>query len=91
MLLFILLIASSLILFFRCFLFLCLLGDNIDTIQKSRETLNDASKEVCLEIYVEKTKYMLLFHHHNVVQNRDIRIANRSFEMCHISDIWGQK
>jgi hypothetical protein len=29
---------------------------------------------------VEKTKYMLLCHHQNVVQNRDIKIANRSFE-----------
>jgi hypothetical protein len=30
--------------------------------------------------YVEKTKYMLLSHHQNVGQNRDIKIANRSFE-----------
>jgi hypothetical protein len=38
-----------------------LLGDNIDTIKKKAETLIDASKEVGLEISVEKTKYMLLF------------------------------
>jgi hypothetical protein len=37
-----------------------LLGDNIDTINKNTETLIDASKEVGLEINVEKTKYMLL-------------------------------
>jgi hypothetical protein len=33
-----------------------LLGDNIDTIKKNTETLIDASKEVGLEINVEKTK-----------------------------------
>jgi hypothetical protein len=34
-----------------------LLGDNTDTIKKNTETLIDASKEVGLEINVEKTKY----------------------------------
>jgi hypothetical protein len=37
-----------------------LLGDNTDTIKKNTETLIDASKEVSLEINLEKTKYMLL-------------------------------
>jgi hypothetical protein len=59
-----------------------LLGDNIrvDTINKNTETLIDASKEVGLEINIEKTKYMLLSRRRNVGQNRDIKIANRSFE-----------
>jgi hypothetical protein len=57
-----------------------LLGDNIDTIKKNMETLIDASKEVGLKINVEKTKYMLLSRHQNVGKNRDIKIANRSFE-----------
>jgi hypothetical protein len=57
-----------------------LLGDNIDAIEKNTETLIDASKEVGLEINVEKTKYMLLCRHQNAGQNRDIEIANRSFE-----------
>jgi hypothetical protein len=35
-----------------------LLGDNIDTIKKNTETLIDASKEVGLQINVEKTKYI---------------------------------
>jgi hypothetical protein len=56
------------------------MGDNIDTIKKTTETLIDASKEVGLEINVEKTKYMLLSCHQNVGQNQDIKIANRSFE-----------
>jgi hypothetical protein len=33
-----------------------LLGDNIDTIKKNSETLIDVSKDVGLEIIVEKTK-----------------------------------
>jgi hypothetical protein len=57
-----------------------LLGDNIDTIKTNTETLIDASKEVCLEINVERTKYMLLSRHQIVGQNQDIKIANRSFE-----------
>jgi hypothetical protein len=57
-----------------------LLGDNIVTIKKNTETLIGASKEVGLEINVEKTKYMLLSRHQNVGQSRDINIANRSFE-----------
>jgi hypothetical protein len=58
-----------------------LLGDNIDTIKKNTEYLIDASKEVGLEINVEKSKYMLLSHHQNVEQNRNIKIASRSFEI----------
>jgi hypothetical protein len=43
-----------------------LLRDNIDTIKKITETVIDASKEVGLEINVEKTKYMLLSRQQNV-------------------------
>jgi hypothetical protein len=44
------------------------------------ETLIGASKEVGLEINVEKTKYMLLSRRQNLGQNRDIVISNRPFE-----------
>jgi hypothetical protein len=57
-----------------------LLGDNIDTINKSTEPLIDASKQVGLEVSVEKTKYMLVSRDHNAGQNWDIKIGNRSFE-----------
>jgi hypothetical protein len=57
-----------------------LLGDNKDTIKKNTETVIDASKEVGLEISVEKTKYMLHSCHQNVGQNRDIKKAYRSLE-----------
>jgi hypothetical protein len=36
-----------------------LLGDNILTTKKNTDTLIDASREVGLEINVEKTKYIL--------------------------------
>jgi hypothetical protein len=49
-------------------------------IKKNTETLIGASKEVGLEINVEKTKFKLLSHQQNVGQNRDMKIANRSFE-----------
>jgi hypothetical protein len=57
-----------------------LMGDNIDTIKKNTETLIDVSKEIGIGINVEKTKYMLLCRHQNASRNRDIKIANRSFE-----------
>jgi hypothetical protein len=50
-----------------------LLGDNIDTINKNIENLIDASEEVALEVNIEKTKYVLLSHHQNAGQNRDIK------------------
>jgi hypothetical protein len=57
-----------------------LLGDNIDAIKINTKALIDARKEVGLEINVEKIKYKLLSHHQNAGQNRDIKIAIRSFE-----------
>jgi hypothetical protein len=66
-----------------------LLGDNIDTIKKNTEIVIDASK-VGLEINVDKSKYMLLSRHQNVSQNRDIKIANRSFENVSQLSIWGR-
>jgi hypothetical protein len=59
-----------------------LLRDNIDTIQKSAETLTDASKEVSLVVNTEKIKYtrMLLSRYQNAGQNHNIKIGNRSTE-----------
>jgi sorting nexin-29 len=57
-----------------------LLGDNIDAINKNTETLIDDSKEVGLEVNVEKTKKMLVSCYQNAEQNLDIKIGKRSFE-----------
>jgi hypothetical protein len=50
--------------------------DNIDTIKKNTGTTIEASKEVGLEINVDKTNYILISRHYNVGQNQDIKIAN---------------
>jgi hypothetical protein len=57
-----------------------LIGDDIDTMNKNTQILIDASKEVGLEVNVEKTKYMLLSRDQNAGQNREIKIGNRTFE-----------
>jgi hypothetical protein len=49
-------------------------------INRNTETLIDASKEVDIEVNIEKTKYMLVSRDQNSGQNRDIEIGNRSFE-----------
>jgi hypothetical protein len=48
-----------------------LLGDNIDTINKNTEILIDVSKEVSLEVNVEKTKYTLVSRDQSAGQNRE--------------------
>jgi hypothetical protein len=57
-----------------------IVGQNIDTIKKSTDTLLDASKEVGLEVNPEKTKYMLMSRNQKIGQKHSIKIANRSFE-----------
>jgi hypothetical protein len=51
---------------------------NIHNIKKNN--LIDASKEVGLEVNVEKTKYMLVSCDQDADQNGDTKIGNRSFE-----------
>jgi hypothetical protein len=53
-----------------------LLGDNVDSINKNTETLIGASKEVGIEVNIEKTKYMLMYRDQNADQNLDIKIGN---------------
>jgi hypothetical protein len=48
-----------------------LLEDNIDTIKKNIHNVIDASKEIDLEVYIVKIKYMLLSCHQNAGQYED--------------------
>jgi hypothetical protein len=54
--------------------------ENIDTIQKNRKALLDASKEAGLKMNPEETKYMLVSRCQKAGQRHTIKIANRSFE-----------
>jgi hypothetical protein len=57
-----------------------LLGDHKDTINKSTQTLIDASKGVGLQENVEKTNYMFVSRDQNAGHIQKIKIGNRSFE-----------
>jgi predicted HTH domain antitoxin len=57
-----------------------LLGNSINTIKENVETLLGDSRDIGLEINVEKIKYRIMPHHLNSGQNQNIRIANESFE-----------
>jgi hypothetical protein len=54
-----------------------LLKENVDTINKSTETLIDTNKEAGLEVDLEKTKYMLLSRRQSAGQNHDMKISNK--------------
>jgi hypothetical protein len=56
-----------------------ILGENIDTIHRTKESLLDASKDVGLEVNSEKIKCMLALRK-KAGQKHSIKIANRSFE-----------
>jgi hypothetical protein len=55
------------------------LGENIDTIQRNKDSVLDAGKKVGLEVNSEKTKYVLMSRNKSG-QKHNINIANRSFE-----------
>jgi hypothetical protein len=54
-----------------------------------QKILIDASKEVGLELNVEKTKYMLVSRDQNAGQNWGIKIGNRSFENVSVVQVFG--
>jgi hypothetical protein len=49
-------------------------------IRKNTEALFNTSKDIGLEVNIEKTKYMLMPHHQNVRHNYNIKIATEFFK-----------
>ena len=56
------------------------LGENLQTVRENAEIFIKASKDIGLEVYSEKTKYMITSRHQNGIQNENIVIGNLSFE-----------
>jgi sorting nexin-29 len=57
-----------------------IVGENIDTIQENTKALLYVSKEVGLEVNLEKTKYTLVSRCQKAGQRQSVQRANRSFE-----------
>ncbi|KAJ4448442.1 hypothetical protein ANN_10458 [Periplaneta americana] len=57
-----------------------MLRGNPQTIRENTDILLEASKEIGLEVNPEKTNYMIMFRHQNIIRNEKINIVNLSFE-----------
>jgi hypothetical protein len=58
-----------------------LFGDSINIMKENTEPLLQASRDVGLETYAEKTKYMIVSPHPNSGQNKNIRIVMNCLRM----------
>jgi hypothetical protein len=56
-------------------------GENIDIVKKNTDALLGASKEVGLEVYPEKIKYMLMSRNQKTGQTRNIKTAHRPLKI----------
>ena len=57
-----------------------ILGGSVHTIKENAEALIMASKEIGLEVNVDKTKYMVMSRDQNTGLSQNMRFDNRSFE-----------
>ena len=57
-----------------------MLGENLQNVRENEEIFIKASKVIGSEVNSEKTKYIIISRHQNVVQYQNIVIENLSFE-----------
>ncbi|KAJ4443833.1 hypothetical protein ANN_05620 [Periplaneta americana] len=57
-----------------------MLGENPQTIRENTGILLESSKEIGLEVNLEKRKYMIMSRDENIVRNGNIKIGNLSFQ-----------
>jgi len=57
-----------------------ILGGSLHTVRETAEPLIVTSKEIGLEVYADKCKYMAMSRDHNVGQNHSVNVDNSSFE-----------
>jgi len=57
-----------------------ILVKSLITINRNTEAMLEVSREVGLEVNLDKIKYIFMSHHQNVGQNYNLVIANKSFE-----------
>ena len=57
-----------------------ILGGSVHTIKENTEALIVASKEIGLEVNIDKTKYMVMSRDQNAGRSQNMRIDNRSFQ-----------
>jgi hypothetical protein len=65
-----------------------ILRENINTIKKKIEALTETNGKVSLEENTEKTKHMVMSRQQNVGKNKNLLIANKSFENLSSSCTW---
>jgi hypothetical protein len=67
-----------------------ILGASIHIVKENRVTLVIASKEICLDVNADKTKYVVMSRDQNAGRSHYMKMDNSSFEGWKSSNIWEQ-
>ena len=57
-----------------------ILGGSVHTVKENAETLVVATKQIGLEVYADKTKYMIMCRDQNAGRNHSMNTGNSSIE-----------